>query len=138
MDNDVFVDIEKNDKKTVNIAEYDMICKDIIDNMDSVKQFTKDFNERYEEIYRFKASNSALYKLMHPIKLSRNRAEGKRLQRIYDTYNQIYNRSVVKYIKEETGDLSVDLHDPTYKIKPNHMDTYVKSIQLKKVRKKCT
>ena len=126
------------DNNRVDIAEYDEICRGIIDNMDSVKQFKQDYRERCDAVYRFKSENGSLYKLMHPIKLCRNRAESRRLQRIYDTYNQIYNRSVVKYIKEETGDLSVDLHDPTYKIKPNHMDTYVRSLQVKKVRKKCT
>ena len=88
------------DDNKVDISEYDMICRDIIDNMDSVIQFKKDYRERNDAVYRFKAENGAFYKLMHPIKLYRNRAESRRLQRIYDTYNQIYNRSVVKYIKE--------------------------------------
>ncbi len=114
------------------VAKYDAICRDIIDNLDSIKQFKKDFNDRNEEVYRFKTSNSGLYKLLHPIKLMKNRSETKRLIRVYDTYYEIYNRSVVKYVKEETGYPDVDLYNPTYKYKPNHISTYVKSLKLKK------
>lgn len=114
------------------IAIYDEKCKEIIDNMDSVKQFKKDFNDRNAEIYRFKANNTALYKLLHPIKLIKNRYEAKRLKIVYDNYYTIYNRSVIKYVKEETGELEADLYNPTFQLKPNQMDDYVKSLNLKK------
>ena len=122
----------------VDIASYDALCINIIDNMDSVKEFKKDFNEKYEEIYRFKASNSNLKKLLHPVKLIRNHLDSKRLMIIYDNFYDIYNSSVIKYINEETGELEKDLEKPTLELKPNHIDSYVKSIKLKKVRKKCT
>ena len=114
------------------VAKYDAICRNIIDNMDSVKQFKRDFNESYEKVCRFNARYDSFEKLSHFIKLIKNRREENRLAIIYDTYYDIYNESVVKYVKEETGELDVDLHDPTYKYKPNHMDTYVKSLKLKK------
>lgn len=122
----------------VDIASYDAFCRDIIDNMDSVKEFKKNYNEKYEEIYRFKASNSNLKKLLHPIKLIKTHFDSKRLITIYDGFYEIYNRSVMEYINEETGKLDDDLIIPTFESKPNHIDSYVKSIKLKKVRKKCT
>ncbi len=120
------------------IASYDEKCRKIIDNMDSVKQFKEDFQKRQNEINRFKARSFFFYKIKHPIKLIKNRSESKRLKRINDTFYDIYNRSVVKYVKEETGDPYIDLDIPATKTKPNQIDIYVRSIQLKKVRKKCT
>ena len=125
--------MENENKEKVDIIDYyDDLCLDIIDNMESVKQFKEDFHERVDVIYRFKASTSSLYKLLHPIKLIKYKKEKKILNEIYDKFSEIYDRSVIKFVKEETGDLKEDLETPTFKTKPNEIDTYVKSLKLKK------
>ena len=114
------------------IDYYDMLCLDIIDDMESIKQFKNDYRERLDVIYRFKASNNAFQRLLHPVKLIKYKKEKKRLNEIYDKIYEIYDRSVIKFVKEETGDLKEDLEKPTFTTKPNEIDTYVKSLKLKK------
>ena len=114
------------------IDYYDMLCLSIIDNMESVKQFKQDYREKLDTIYRFKASRNTFQRLLHPVKLIKYKSEKKRLNIIYDKFSEIYDKSVIRFVKEETGDLSEDLITPTYTTKPNEIDGYVKSLNLKK------
>ena len=114
------------------IVNFNEKSKELIDELESVKQFKKEFAQRQDVVDNFKANNDSLYKLMHPIKLIKNCCESRRLNTIKKDYDFIYDSNVLLYVMEETGDLQQDLENATYKVKPNHMDRYVKSIKLKK------
>ena len=114
------------------IELYNSRSKEIIDNMDSVKRFKTEIEEKEDSIKNFKKNNKLMYKLLHPAKLIKNSIESTRIKYIRHTYENIYNSNVLEFVFEETGDLQEDLDYAAYKEKPAYMNTYVKSIKLKK------
>ena len=114
------------------VVSFDDKSKEIIDNMDSVKEFRTDLDEKQKIVDNFNVNNNIIKKLLHPVKLVKNYNESKRLKRIRNTFNDMYYASVLTYVTEETGDLQVDLDNAAYKVKPAYMDAYVKSLKLKK------
>lgn len=114
------------------IVSYDEASKKVIDDMDSIKQFKSDLNEQINSINSFKANKSALYKMIHPVKLIRNCKEEKRLKKIESTYNRLYDACILQYVIEESGDLQVDLDNAAYRSKPRFINNYVKALKLKK------
>ena len=114
------------------VVSFDDKSKEIIDNMDSIKDFKNNLDEREKLVDNFNVNNNILKKLLHPVKLVKNYKESKRIKRIRNTFNNMYYTSVLSYVTEETGDLQVDLDNAAYKVKPAYIDNYVKSLKLKK------
>ena len=114
------------------IEKYNEKSKKIIDEMDSVKRFKTEIEEKEDSIKNFKKNNKLMYKLLHPVKLIKNCMASTRIKYIRHTYENIYNSSVLEFVFEETGDLQEDLDYAAYKEKPAYINSYVKSIRIKK------